>query len=201
VLFLRQLPEALAERKDGLFIPDPLFGKVPPAPMRGLLPDGTDDVRLRRRRAVVMRQQGAPIAFDHRLDHLRGLDAGQIGTAGRRLQRETQPDQVERGIADDRLVEIADLDRDPMIGVRERAEIAEMAIAAYPDRRPDRHFPRQPGLGQPLVEYRGIAPDIGVDRTRHLVRARLVEKGAAVLGRDLQPCDLAAAFCALACLA
>ena len=199
--FLREFPEALAERKDGLRVSDPLLGEMPPAPVRRLLADGADDIRLGRRRAIVMRRQRPAIALDHRLDHLRGLDARQVGTACRGLEREPQPDQVERGIADDRLVEIADLDRDFVIGIRERAEIAEMAIAADPDRRADRDLPRQSGLRQPLVELRGVAPDIGVDRARHLVRAGLFENGGPALGRDLQPCDLAAAFCALACLA
>jgi len=36
------------------------------------------------------------------------------------------------GIADDRLIEIADLDRDAAFGVGQGAEIAEVAIAANP---------------------------------------------------------------------
>src|ERR1700761_9164659 len=75
------------------------------------------------------------IAADKRLDDPRRDEPGQIRTSRRGGKGERQADNVGRRIADYGLIEIADLDFPPALGVRQRAEIAEMTIAADPDRR------------------------------------------------------------------
>ena len=74
------------------------------------------------------------------------------------------------GIADDGLVEVADLDRDPALGVGQRAEIAKVAVPADPHRRTlgDLALARL----QPLVELDRAAAHIGMRRPRHLQVAR-----------------------------
>ena len=63
-----------------------------------------------------------------------GGDAGQIGAARGRRKREGKTNQIVIWIADDGLVEIANLDMDTPLGVGERAEIACMTVAADPHR-------------------------------------------------------------------
>jgi hypothetical protein len=66
-------------------------------------------------------------------DHLRGRDAGKVAAARGHGEREGEPDDVVGGIADDRLVEVADFDFDAAIGAGYGAEIADVAVAADPD--------------------------------------------------------------------
>src|SRR3954469_25857710 len=90
----------------------------------------------------------------------------QVGAPRRRSQRQCQPYQVMRRIADHRLVEVADLYRNTPFGIGQRTKVADMAIAADPDRWTFRDFPA--AALQPLVELDGAAPDIGMRRTCHL---------------------------------
>jgi len=76
--------------------------------------------------------EGAFIAVGQRLHHLNDRHAWQVGTARCRRERKPEPDEVVRGIADHRLIEIANLDLDAAIRIGDGPEIARMAIAADP---------------------------------------------------------------------
>lgn len=71
-----------------------------------------------------------------------------------------------RGIADDGLVEVTDLDVDLALGIGHRAQVADVAVAADPD---GRTFGQAAGLGfiEPVVEAQGAAAHVGVGRAGH----------------------------------
>jgi hypothetical protein len=75
----------------------------------------------------------------------------QVRAARRRRQRQSETDQVVRGIADHGLIEIADLDIDLAVDIGQRTQITDMAISANPDWRALRHLAIIRG-GKPLVE-------------------------------------------------
>ena len=85
----------------------------------------------------------------------------------RRREREAEPDQVVGRIADHRLVEVAHQEFDLAVGVGDRPDVAQMAVAADPDRRPGGQAGDRLGI-EPLVELERAAADEGVCRTRHL---------------------------------
>jgi hypothetical protein len=84
-----------------------------------------------------------------------------------------------RGIADNGLIKIADLDVDVAFGIRKRAEITDVAVATNPDWRTLRKAPAAVAV-QPIVEFDGIAADIGVRAERAIfalrVNARIVPR-------------------------
>ena len=108
---------------------------VPFAPQRLTANAGNRD-GLFRRLVVVERAQSDGVAFEDAFDDPRGRRAGEIRTPRRACQRQGQPDDVMRGIADRRLIEIPDLDVDVPVLIGDRAEIADVAVAADPHRRP-----------------------------------------------------------------
>jgi hypothetical protein len=69
-------------------------------------------------------------------------------------------------IADHGLIEIAYLNGDPALGVRQRPEISHMAVPANPYRRPFRNFAG--ARLKPLVKLNRAATNIGVRGARHL---------------------------------
>lgn len=123
------------------------------------------------------------IAVDHRLHHPHRDDAGQVGAARGGGQRQAQSDQVMRGIADHRLVEIADLDFHRTLAIGDWPQIAEMAIAADPDGRSLRNAPRRVGRRQPFVEFRRVAANIGMGGSRHFQRAPGFQKRMTIGGQ------------------
>ena len=90
--------------------------------------------------------------FNHLFEHACGGHARQVRTAGSSSQRQSQPNQIVGGITDYGLVEIANLDGHSALGVRQGAEVSDMAIAANPHRRPVRDLAG--ALIQPIVEGR-----------------------------------------------
>ena len=64
-------------------------------------------------------------------------------------------------IADHGLVQVADLDFDLAMCIRDRAKVADMAIAADPDRRALRQFDSGRRI-QPLIESGGTAAHEGM---------------------------------------
>ena len=72
-----------------------------------------------------------------------------------------------RGIADDSLIQITDLNVNRALGVRNRAQIADMTVSADPHCRARRHR-LATALAQPLVELQRIAAHIGMGRACHL---------------------------------
>ena len=148
----------LPERDGGLDVLEALVGEVLPAPAQRPTPDGADGVGLGRRRVLARwPRQPQRVAADHLLQHPRGGDARQVGAAGRAGERQAEPDEVVRGVADHGLVEVADLDVDAPVGVGERAEIAEVAVAADPDRRALRQGAARQSV-QPFVELSRCCP-------------------------------------------
>ena len=94
----------------------------------------------------------------------------------------SRADWIASGLSDHAPL-IIDFDLDAPIAIGERAEIAEMAIPADPHQRPLGHA-RDGGRGmQPFVEFRCVAPYIGMCRTGHLQGAVGVKNGLTVGGR------------------
>ena len=84
-----------------------------------------------------------------------------------------------RGIADDRLIEIADLDRNAAVGCGDGPEITGVTITANPDGRSFRQ--RSPLLSfEPFVKLDRASPDIGVGRTGHLQRLLDLQNGRTI---------------------
>ena len=77
-------------------------------------------------------------------------------------------------IADDGLVQVSDFDFDVAFCVRYRPEVANVAVAADPDRRPFRQASSFDRV-QPLVELQGIASNVGMRRHSHLEIAALIQ--------------------------
>ena len=112
------------------------------------------------------------VAAHHLLEHACGGHTGQIGTPGGSRQRQCESHQVMRGIADNRLVEVADVDIDAPFQIAGRSQIAGMTIAADPHRRPFRQA--APGLAvQPLIKLHRTAAYISVRGTGHFQIAKL----------------------------
>ena len=78
-----------------------------------------------------------------------------------------------RGVSDNALVQIADLNCDLTVGVSERAEIPEMTITANPDRRAFRNVAAI-RCAEPFVEFVRITANVSLDRARHLKIAALL---------------------------
>ncbi len=121
-------------------------------------------VQLGLRNAIVQR---GVVTFDDLLQHSGCRHAGEIGAARRHGQRQSKPQQIMHGVADHRLIQVADLNRDLAIGIGDRTQIAEVAIAADPDRRPC-GFSTTLRAAQPLIEPGGAAAHVGLRRSRHL---------------------------------
>ena len=139
-----------------------------------LAANGANSIRFRHALVVLAVDHGQLVAADHLLDHAGGGDAGQVGAPGGGGEGESEADQVVSGIADHRLVKVTDLDFHLAFGVGKRAEIAEMTVAADPDRRPDRKQLGAGGFLEPMVEVHRGPAHVGVSRARHLERPRLV---------------------------
>ncbi len=86
-----------------------------------------------------------------------------------------------RRIADDGLVEVANLDLDPAFRVGDWAEVADVTVSADPHRRPLRKLCTSAGL-KPLVELERTAANVRVGGARHLRAPRLLEHTEAILG-------------------
>jgi hypothetical protein len=166
-LFVAQRPETPAERDLRLHVLDALFREMLPTPLKRLLQHG--DHRFGRVDPLLFLvwPQGILIAVHQVLDEVRGRDAREVGAARRRRQRQAEPDQVVRGVADHGLVEVADQDRHVALGVGHRPEIADMAVAADPDRRTVGNAVAV-RLFKPFVELDRGAAHIGVGGAGHL---------------------------------
>jgi hypothetical protein len=167
-LVARQRPEALAERDGRLGALDPLVRQVLPGPpgrlshhqlhgARHVVAGGSLALGVGERRLV---------AIDHMLENMRRRHAGKVGAARRHGQRQSEADDVVGGVADHRLVEVANLDGQRTAGAGDRAQIADVAVAADPHRRSLGQ--RRVRAAQPLVEFCRAAPDIGMGGRRHL---------------------------------
>jgi hypothetical protein len=78
------------------------------------------------------------------------------------------------GVADDGLIEVAYLDRDPPLGVGDGPEIPNMAISADPNGWPFGHLA---GAGiKPFIEFDGAPANICMSRASHLEVARAVQR-------------------------
>ncbi|GGG17366.1 hypothetical protein GCM10010924_53070 [Rhizobium wenxiniae] len=87
------------------------------------------------------------------------------------------------GVADDRLVEIPDLNGKLAVPVSYRAEISNMTVAADPNRRAIRQFDPV-GLLQPFVETSRATAHISMRRGSHFPVFMIKEKAKAVLRLD-----------------
>ena len=165
-LVVGQRPERLAERDRGLRVLDPLTGQVFPTPLERGLHGLLDDLGP----FVVGIGDGAEtllVAFDDLLHHPGRRHARQVRPAGGAGHRETESDQIVGRIADDGLVEVADLDRDGALGTGDRTDVARVAVATDPDRRPGGHRLAGATL-EPVVEVLGVAAHVGMCGSRHL---------------------------------
>jgi hypothetical protein len=110
VLILAQGPEASPEGNSGLDVFDAFLREVPPAPLERLFQHGDHRFRGGDPLLVLVRAESVVVAVHEVLDDMRGRHARQVGTARRGRQRQAEPDEVVRRVADDGLVEIADHD-------------------------------------------------------------------------------------------
>jgi hypothetical protein len=128
-------PEFIAARNGGAHIFDAFFRQIAPAAAQGLRHDFMNRLDFFNAGALAMAvTERGRVADHHLLDHSGCGDAGQVGTARRRRQGQAQPDQIMHGIADHGLIEITDLDIHPSRQIGHGTQIADMAIAANPDR-------------------------------------------------------------------
>jgi hypothetical protein len=144
-----------------------LAGQVLPPPLeRGFhhQPDGIGTVDHAVRLASAT--HGAFVAVDQLLHHPRGDDPGQVVAARGGGEGYAQADDVVRGVTHDGLVEVADLDIDAAVAIRDGADVAHVAIAADPQVRAERK--RAAAVVQPFVELQRIAANVGMRRARHL---------------------------------
>ncbi len=153
-----------------------------PAAANRKLKEAGDDLRAPKLLAfaVEVAGHGGFVSHHQVLQDVGGGDAGQVRATGGGGERQAQANEVMRGVADDGLVEVADLDRHAPLAVGEGAEVAEVAIAADPHRRPVRQV-GGPRL-QPFVELDRAAAHIGVGRPRHLEVPRLPQTVGALFG-------------------
>src|ERR1700733_14133083 len=108
-------------------------------------------------------------------------DARQVGSTRRRCQGQSQSDEIVGRISDDGLVEVANLDGYPTVSRSDRTEVASVAIATYPDRRPLGQGATLLGF-EPFVEVYGASSHVSLGRTRHL-ECLLTSQGGDAVGR------------------
>jgi hypothetical protein len=124
--------------------------------------------------------QSRVVALHHLFEHSGRRDAREVRPARRHGERQTKADQIVGRVADDGLIEVANLYGYLAVRVCDRAEIADMTIAADPDR-------RSLGNGaaicavQPLIELGCTASDKGVRRSRHFQVSGLEQDGRPVV--------------------
>ena len=106
--------------------------------------------RIVERQFITVEQRGCHTADDH---------PRQIRAERRRGERQSQTKQIVRRVANDALVEVANLDGHVAGGIGDRAQIAEMAVSADPDRGTIRQGAGVEAL-QPLIKAGGAAAHI-----------------------------------------
>ena len=75
--------------------------------------------------------------------------------------------EIVRRIADDSLIQVANLNIDSALCIRDRTEITHMAVTANPNCRAFRERGARIG-GEPFVKLLGVSPNIGMGGARHL---------------------------------
>jgi hypothetical protein len=85
--------------------------------------------------------QGSLIALDHLFQDVGRGHTRQVGSARGSCQRERETNNVMGGVADDRLVEIADLNGNACIRGGDWSQIARVTVAANPDAGPSGNVP------------------------------------------------------------
>lgn len=85
--------------------------------------DKTHDVWLRTGVPILI-SHSVLISLDHLFEDPRCDDTRKIRSPRSSSERQTEPNQIVRWIADDRLVEIADLDCDGSLTIAQRTQIA-----------------------------------------------------------------------------
>jgi hypothetical protein len=79
------------------------------------------------------------------------------------------------------LIKVSDLDQNPAFRVRDRAKVADVAIAANPDSGAIGKLAAATAA-KPFVEFDGASAHIGVRRSRHFEVPRLGQSLLALLG-------------------
>jgi len=122
-----QRPESLAERDHRLRIFDTLFRHVLPTSPARLVHDNLNAFRSLAAKVGVVAGESFLVPEHHLLDHPCNGHARQVGPPRCRCERQSEADQVVRGVADNRLIEVTDLNTDFAIRIRDRAEVSGMA--------------------------------------------------------------------------
>ena len=157
---------------------------MPPAAAHGLGQQAADRNRAQPLFSVtveVARHRG--LVTDHQAFHeTRGGDAREIRTTRGRGEGQRQTDQIVSRIADDALVQVADLHRHTAALVGQGSEVAQVAIAANPDRGTLGHIRR--GVLQPFVKLGRAAAHVGMRGAGHLELLHRRQSGGPVCGSD-----------------
>jgi hypothetical protein len=79
---------------------------------------------------------------DELFENFCGRDPWQVGAPRRRGERQSETDEIVDWVANDRLIKIPDLDGDSPLRIRQRSEITDVTIPAYPNSRSSGDFGR-----------------------------------------------------------
>ena len=162
----REWPKRFAMRYIRRDTADSFISEESPGTIHRTPHDEPNGGRPRTALVATTRRKCAAIPRDDRFEHAGRGDTRQIGAPDRSRERQRKANQVVRRIADDGLVEVPDLYFDPAVGVRHRAEIANVTVSADPDRWTFwDHF--HAGLREPLIKLNGRAAHKCVDGARH----------------------------------
>ncbi len=172
-LLLREggVEEPLAPGQPGGLAVQTLLRQVAPAAAQGTAAGGFDDGRILVPLVLTLGiVQAGGVADRDRLDHAHHGEAGEGRRQPGRHHGHGEPHEVVGRVADGGLVEVADLHAHPALDIGEGADIAQVAIAADPDRRSLREDTRG-SLREPVVEARRRSAHVREGRSRYLAKA------------------------------
>src|SRR6185312_10569237 len=121
--------------------------------------------RLRPVRLIALRfevaKQAALVAGNELFQYPCSRHPRQVGSAGRRSQRQAEADQIMRGISDHGLIKISDLHPNVALRIGQGTKIANVTVAANPDGWTIRELAAATAV-EPFVKLDGASAHIGM---------------------------------------